>query len=111
MIAVFGWIDIPAPSLTFAVWFLALGGMIALAILASSRPWALVLRLGDRIDPVLPVLLEAWQVRDVGYQWQGRYTLPLAVSIPVLAGVRGIRDDQNPALHPACPSLPYSSSR
>ena len=35
---------------------------------------------------MLPVLLEAWQVRDVGYQWQGRYTLPLAVSIPLLAG-------------------------
>ena len=35
---------------------------------------------------MLPVLLEAWQVRDVGYQWQGRYTLPIAVSIPLLAG-------------------------
>jgi hypothetical protein len=86
MIAVFGWIDIAAPSLTFAVWFLALGGIIALAVLVASRPWALALTLAIGLTLLLPVLLEAEQVRDIGYQWQGRYTLPLAVSIPLLAG-------------------------
>jgi len=37
------------------------------------------------------VLLEAIQVRDIGFQWQGRYTLPIAVAVPVLAGF-GISD-------------------
>jgi hypothetical protein len=26
------------------------------------------------------------QVRDIGFQWQGRYTMPLAVGVPILAG-------------------------
>ena len=51
MIAVFGWIDIPAPSLTFAVWFLVICVWTGLAILVLSCPWALGAHLGDRIDP------------------------------------------------------------
>ena len=86
MIAVFGWTDIAAPSVTFAVWFLAVGGIVGMAIVMSSRRWTLALALAVVTTLVLPVLLEAAQVREVGYQWQGRYTLPLVVGIPLLAG-------------------------
>jgi len=33
----------------------------------------------------VPVTLEARSISEVGYFWQGRYTLPLAVGLPLLA--------------------------
>ena len=37
------------------------------------------------ITVVTPILLEAWQAREYGFYWQGRYTLPFAVGVPLLA--------------------------
>jgi hypothetical protein len=31
-------------------------------------------------------VLEAWGARQYGFYWQGRYTLPFAVGVPILAG-------------------------
>jgi hypothetical protein len=33
---------------------------------------------------VVPVVLEARSISEVGYFWQGRYTLPLAVGVPLV---------------------------
>jgi hypothetical protein len=37
------------------------------------------------ITVVTPIVLEAWQYRTYGLYWQGRYTLPIAVGVPLLA--------------------------
>jgi hypothetical protein len=34
---------------------------------------------------VTPIVLEAWQYDTYGLYWQGRYTLPIAVGVPMLA--------------------------
>ena len=59
MIAVFGWIDIAAPSLTFVVWFLVLGGMIAPQSWFRRVHGLSVLTSAIGLTLVLPVLLEA----------------------------------------------------
>ena len=42
---------------------------------------------GHRRDIVLPVVVETAGVHKAGFIWQGRYTLPLAVGVPVIAGI------------------------
>jgi hypothetical protein len=85
MVGVFGWLDTPAPGLTFVFWLLAVGALIGLAGAFASRRWALATFAIIGVTALLPPLLEASQARDVGFGWQGRYTVPLAAGIPVLA--------------------------
>lgn len=83
----FGWLDTPAPSITLLVWAMISGGIVfSAAIVASGR-----VRLGIVLIAALMVLLPAFTqaalVHDVGYVWQGRYTLALFMIIVVTAGV------------------------
>ena len=80
---------LPTPRLVFGV-----GALVILAVVAGARrAWmAVVVCLGfNRLSP----LVELPSVRSTGLIWQGRYTLPLAVGIPILAGyaLSGIVDD------------------
>jgi hypothetical protein len=85
MIGVLGWRDVPAPTLTFLIWFAALGGLAALAVAFGRRRDVVALIVVAVAAVVLPVAL---YVQQSGYAgWQGRYTLPLAVGVPVLAGL------------------------
>jgi hypothetical protein len=87
MVGVFGWLDTRAPGVTFFIWVVALGGVAALALaLASWRfTWALLAATAATI--FLPVIVEAAGAQEAGFIWQGRYTLPLAVGIPIIAGI------------------------
>jgi Predicted membrane protein (DUF2142) len=86
MVGVFGWLDTPAPAATIVIWILAVGALVGIAVILSSRRWMVALGLVAGLTVVLPIVLEGMQVRQIGFQWQGRYTLPLAVGLPVLAG-------------------------
>jgi Predicted membrane protein (DUF2142) len=87
MVGVFGWLDTRAPGITYLVWVLALGGLAALAVgMASSRfVWALLAATAATV--VLPVIVEAAGAGEAGFIWQGRYSLPLAVGVPLIAGI------------------------
>jgi hypothetical protein len=85
MIAVFGWLDTRAPTLTLLVWLVGVGGLVTLAVALTARRWTIVLVVLVVLVVAAPVALEAWQVPDIGFVWQGRYTLPLAAGIPILA--------------------------
>lgn len=86
MIGNLGWFDAPVPLLTLLVWTVALGTLAALAL---SRPGqrqarvAVVVLLGGVV--VGPMLLQLPSVADAGLVWQGRYTLPIAIGLPLLA--------------------------
>jgi Predicted membrane protein (DUF2142) len=86
MVGYFGWVDTPAPGLTLVLWTAALGVLVALAISFARRRVALVIAglLGMII--LVPELLEYIEARTFGFGWQGRYTLPLAVGLPILCG-------------------------
>jgi hypothetical protein len=87
MVGVFGWLDTRVPGATFFFWLLALGGLAALALAFASARFAWSLLAAAAATVVLPVLVEAFGAREAGYIWQGRYSLPLAVGVPLLAGI------------------------
>lgn len=87
MIGLFGWVDTPAPFVTVLLWTMMLGALIVLAIVAGRRRECVVLLGLIGAVTLVPVVLESAKAGDVGFAWQGRYTMPLAVGVPVLAGL------------------------
>ncbi|WP_309134370.1 DUF2142 domain-containing protein [Cellulomonas sp.] len=84
----FGWLDAPAPPLTFVLWLVALGVLLPPA--AGARgPLRPRVALGLAIAGVAaaPVVLQVPTMADTGLIWQGRYVLPFAVGVPVLAAL------------------------
>lgn len=98
MIGVFGWLDTPAPYLTYYLWVFALGFLLLLA-LALSRTRVVMVTLGTlAIAVVVPAVLEGKNAQAYDFIWQGRYTLPFAVGVPILAAyglgsVRALGDE------------------
>jgi hypothetical protein len=88
MIGLFGWLDTPSPALTYLLWTVALAALLIIAVLVATRRHVLLL-LGLVVATILvPVALEIPAYRDVGTVfWQGRYTLPLAVGVPIVASM------------------------
>jgi hypothetical protein len=88
MIGRFGWLDTPAPTLTWLPWLAAVGFFVFLALMWARRRDVVVL-VGLLVAIILvPALLESSQYDNVGgFFWQGRYTLPLAVGLPILATI------------------------
>lgn len=84
MVGVLGSLDTPTPLATFALWGAATSLLFALALLVARRG-QLALLVALLVAVVLvPVIIEYQKARTVGLVWQGRYTLPLAVGIPIL---------------------------
>jgi hypothetical protein len=86
-IGIFGWLDTRMPNVYYLIWA-AVGGVGAVAAL-------LLIRWRDRIALCavtvlavgLPVVAEAESWNRTGPLWQGRYSLPLTVGIPLVAAV------------------------
>jgi hypothetical protein len=87
MIGVFGWLDTPPPYVTVVAWVALWAGLGAAVLWAAPRRWALGVAAGVALVLVVPALLEIKDAPVTGYYWQGRYTLPLAVLVPVLGAV------------------------
>lgn len=85
MIGVFGWLDTNAHGAVYVVWV----GLSAALVTAAGvlGRWRDRLALGLILLGVLlmPVVSEALQAPDLGFVWQGRYTLPLAVGVWLVA--------------------------
>ena len=85
MVGAFGWLDVNAPALTYYVWIGAVGGMILAGLAFGRRRYALAVAVVLAAVIILPVVLESVQAAELGFFWGGRYTLPLATGLPVLA--------------------------
>ncbi len=87
MIGWFGWLDTPSPALVRVPWTLVLGSLVFVAVLWATRRQVTVLLTLLAATIVVPVVIESATYADAGSPtWQGRYTLPLAVGVPILAG-------------------------
>ncbi|NTW39750.1 MAG: DUF2142 domain-containing protein, partial [Cellulomonadaceae bacterium] len=87
MIGNFGWLDTPAPVATTLAWIVAGGALLlaGFAVPAIRRPRAaLVLVVLATVGA--PFVLQVPTAADTGLIWQGRYALPLAVGVPLVAG-------------------------
>jgi hypothetical protein len=86
MIGVFGWLDTTSPLFTYLVWYIGVGMIFVLTIVSARIRWSVILSLLAILVITVPVLLQYSTARNVGlYAWQGRYTLPFAVGIPLMA--------------------------
>lgn len=89
LIGVFGSLDTRLPGLVWHAW-LWIGVFLPLAALLARRWWPLVVLAGlMALSVLLPVFLEALRYNQLGSVWQGRYSLPLAAGVPILAGMIG----------------------
>ena len=91
MVNVFAPYPYPAPSSPAFVWGLVTVALLVLAMTsrgvqrpARRRATVVILALIVAVL-VTPIVLDTISARTTGFEWQGRYTLPLAVGIPILA--------------------------
>ena len=86
MIGSFGWLDTPAPALTWLPWTILLGLLVVAVVLWSTRRQVAVLLGLLAATIIVPAVIETPTYADAGtLTWQGRYTLPLAIGVPILA--------------------------
>jgi hypothetical protein len=86
-IGLFGWVDRAAPTVTIMIWTTAVFAVIVAAI-ALSRGRALVAVVFFAVMVVLvPAVTQAAIVTEMGYIWQGRYTLALLVCLLIACGL------------------------
>jgi len=86
MVDPIGWLDIPLPTIVGWVWLGVVAALLAVALVVGSwrrRLALLVLSAGTLLGPTLA---EVPSASEYGLIWQGRYTLPVAMGIPILAG-------------------------
>jgi hypothetical protein len=96
MVGVFGWLDAPAPALTFLAWGAAITVLVVLAVAGCSRRGGLVVGALVVALVALPIGVQLPGAADAGLIWQGRYLLPLAAGLPLLSALLLARDQ--PAL-------------
>jgi Predicted membrane protein (DUF2142) len=85
MIGWFGWLDTPAPILTWLPWTAAIAFLFFVALAWVSRCHAAVLLALLVTVIVVPLIVDSTPYDAPGTFWQGRYILPLAVGIPIVA--------------------------
>jgi hypothetical protein len=98
MVGVLGWLDTSLPVWTYGAWAVATITLVAIGLRTGQRRTSVVLIGIMSLSFILPAVLELHNARIVHLVWQGRYTLPLAVGIPLLAaasaGIRAGRNDR-----------------
>jgi len=86
MVGIFGWLDAPASPLAYYAWFFVIGLLLLLGLAAAGPRVRLALLSLSVATVLLPVALESRVAPYLGLVWQGRYTMPIAVGVPLLAG-------------------------
>lgn len=76
-----------APVVVYACGILALLGLLVWAAVRGRRREVVVAGLVGVAALAVPLVITAATYNDYGAAWQGRYGLPLAVGVPLLAGV------------------------
>lgn len=99
VVGIFGWLDAPSPAVTWLAWAVAVGALVllGLAVRTERRLVAALALVGVGLLAA-PVVLQIPTAAQTGLIWQGRYGLPVAVGLPVVAVVvlagqdAGVRD-------------------
>lgn len=95
MIGYFGWLDAPPPAFVYVVYTALLGALVTLAARGMERRRLIAIGLTLLAVVIVPIASEVHTFRASGFAWQGRYTLPIAVGIPLLLGL-GRQDTAEP---------------
>jgi len=85
-IGVFGWLDTAMPALAYTAWRVMLIALLGLALLVGTRRDRLVLAGLTLAVLAATIGLALVAVFPTGFGTQARYTLPIALAVPLLAG-------------------------
>jgi hypothetical protein len=86
MIGAFGWLTVRLPTAVTGTWLLSVGAFgVAAAAVGRVRERAAVLA-AMVATLALPLAAEFVDGPRYGFDWQGRYTLPIAIGVPILSG-------------------------
>jgi hypothetical protein len=85
MVGVMGWLVAPLPVWTYWTWGIATVALVLLSLRTGRIRTTTVLVALVLLTLLLPVFVELVNARTIDLPWQGRYTLPLAVGIVLLA--------------------------
>jgi len=90
-VGVFGWLDVRLPLLVYLIWIFGTFLWVALAVLSGKgwTAWLPLLLFGTAI--VVQTFGEYRTIRQLGFMWQGRYTLPLLIGVPISASLVAAR--------------------
>lgn len=98
VVGVFGWLDTSLPPREYTFYIAAavfLVGMLA-TVVDARRLLGLAALVGAAY--LVPIAIQAAQWNSVGPVWQGRYTIPLLLLVPLMAGmVAAERSDDDAA--------------
>jgi hypothetical protein len=95
-IGVFGWADTLAPMWVYLGTLLVLGGFVLLSIVTCRTRIAALVVAMIAVAYAIPFVLEGPSVRTADYFWQGRYSLPFIVGIPIIAAFALSRERDRP---------------
>jgi hypothetical protein len=84
MVGIFGSLEAPSPLPTFLAWWVAIGAVVLLAFAVGRRREIGSLVVLIVLVLLLPAFMELPKATSEGLVWQGRYTLPLGVGIPLI---------------------------
>ena len=87
MIGLFGWLDTPLETWVYMLWAVPFGLLAVLALAVARRRQALTLLGVAAAAFAVPIVVHASQAATLGIIWQGRYVLPFAVGLPLIAGL------------------------
>jgi hypothetical protein len=85
MIGQFGWVDTNLPTMLAMLIAATIGFLVIVALAVGTWRERIALTLLAGLTVALPVVIHASQARYIGIVWQGRYFLPAAVGIPIVA--------------------------
>lgn len=85
MIGLFGWFANFAPGVTVLLWLVAVGILALVASALAGRRGAGALLFATACVVAVPVVIRVATAQRDGLAWQGRYSLPFAVGVPILA--------------------------
>jgi len=87
IVGVFGWLDTPAPPVTFFAWSALIGGLFVWGGVILTRRRLITPAILFASVILLPAILQGLYITHGGIIWQGRYILPLFVCLAVAVGV------------------------
>jgi hypothetical protein len=87
LVGVLGWLSTPVPMVAvFACW-IAVGALAGIGLIEYRRA-TLIAATGLAVTIVVAWLLELGQGADYGEYWQGRYSMPFVVGLPLVLAWR-----------------------